>query len=86
MIIARLRGAGRRGPVADTALRTQESSVVSELALAKGFEELEVVPDMKYMPEPGSREDIAYYYATISASLERGLKDYLRKEMKISVI
>jgi hypothetical protein len=52
---------------------------ITALSQVKGIEELDVVPDMKYLPEPKSPGMVLY--AAISASIEKGLTDFFRTEM-----
>ncbi|POS69333.1 hypothetical protein DHEL01_v212272 [Diaporthe helianthi] len=55
---------------------------ITELSQVKGIEELDVVSEMKYQPAPKSPGMVLY--AAISASIEKGLTDFLRSEMNIN--
>lgn len=54
----------------------------AELAQVKGLADLEIVPDVKYLPVPQS--PAMAVYAALSASIEKGLTEFLRLEMNIT--
>ncbi|KAI1107629.1 hypothetical protein F4804DRAFT_296598 [Jackrogersella minutella] len=53
---------------------------VGELARVKGIEELEILPDVQYCPPPSSTNMIIF--AALSASIERGLTEFLRTKLR----
>jgi hypothetical protein len=55
---------------------------VAELAQVEGIQELEVLPDLHYCPPPTSSNMLIF--AAISASIERGLTEFLRTQMRLS--
>ncbi|KAI1077141.1 hypothetical protein F5B20DRAFT_553330 [Whalleya microplaca] len=55
---------------------------VEELAQVKGIEELEILPDVHYCPPPSSTNMIVF--AALSASIEKGLTEFLRKQLHLS--
>ncbi|KAI1094225.1 hypothetical protein F5B19DRAFT_446441 [Rostrohypoxylon terebratum] len=54
---------------------------VEELIRVKGIEELEVLPDVQYCPPPSSTNMIIF--AALSASIERGLTEFLRTQLHL---
>ncbi|KAI2622981.1 hypothetical protein GGS26DRAFT_566820 [Hypomontagnella submonticulosa] len=54
---------------------------VGELARVKGIEELEILPDVHYCPPPSSTNMIIF--AALSASIERGLAEFLRIQLRV---
>ncbi|ORY60276.1 uncharacterized protein BCR38DRAFT_444509 [Pseudomassariella vexata] len=56
---------------------------VTELAEIKGIEELEVLPDVHYCSPPVSPSMIIF--AAFSASIERGLAEFLRMQLRLAV-
>lgn len=52
---------------------------VRDLAKVKSLDELDVVPEVKYLPEPKSPSMVLY--AALSASIDKGLVAFLRSEM-----
>lgn len=54
---------------------------VRDLAKVKSLEELDVVPDVKYLPQPKSPSMVLY--AALSASVAKGLVGFLRSEMMV---
>ncbi|KAI1386895.1 uncharacterized protein F4822DRAFT_328935 [Hypoxylon trugodes] len=54
---------------------------VGELARVKGIEELEILPDVQYCPPPSSTNMIIF--AALSASIERGLTEFLRMQLRL---
>lgn len=86
--------AGKPGQKWDGVQRLSESDIrllslinheildwVMDLTQIKGLEDLRIVPDTKYLPVPDSSAMIVY--AALSVSLEGGLMDFLRSEMRI---
>ncbi|KAH8650120.1 hypothetical protein BX600DRAFT_474104 [Xylariales sp. PMI_506] len=55
---------------------------VTELAQVQGIEELEILPDVHYCPQPTSTTMLIF--AAFSASIERGLTEFLRTQMRLS--
>ncbi|KAI0151990.1 hypothetical protein F4776DRAFT_599734 [Hypoxylon sp. NC0597] len=55
---------------------------IGELTRIKGIEELEVLPDVQYCPPPSSSNMIIF--AALSASIERGLTEFLRTQLRLS--
>lgn len=55
---------------------------VAELAQVEGIQELEVLPDLHYCPPPTNSNMLIF--AAISASIERGLTEFLRTQMRLS--
>ncbi|KAI1503186.1 hypothetical protein F5X99DRAFT_117489 [Biscogniauxia marginata] len=54
---------------------------VAELAGVRGIEELEVVADVHYCPPPVSTSMIVF--SAFSASIERGLAEFLRSQLRL---
>ncbi|KAI0889441.1 uncharacterized protein GGS22DRAFT_153895 [Annulohypoxylon maeteangense] len=54
---------------------------VGELIRVKGIEELEVLPDVQYCPPPSSTNMIIF--AALSASIEKGLTEFLRTQLRL---
>lgn len=52
---------------------------VGDLAKVKTLRELDIVPDIRYLPDPSSQSMAVY--AALSASIETGLMSFLRAEM-----
>ncbi|KAI1375614.1 hypothetical protein F4677DRAFT_421879 [Hypoxylon crocopeplum] len=52
---------------------------VGELSCVKGIEELEILSDVQYCPPPSSTNMIIF--AALSASIERGLTEFLRTQL-----
>lgn len=52
---------------------------VGDLARIKGIEELEIIPDVHHCPPPASSNMIVF--AAISASIEKGLTQFLRMQL-----
>ncbi|KAK8131212.1 hypothetical protein PG984_007650 [Apiospora sp. TS-2023a] len=54
---------------------------VAELAKVGGIEELEIVPHVVHCPPPSNTTMILF--ASLSASVERGLSEFLRKQLRL---
>lgn len=54
---------------------------VAELAQVGGIEELEIVPHVVHCPPPSNTSMILF--ASLSASVERGLSEFLRKQLRL---
>ncbi|KAL7628317.1 hypothetical protein AAE478_002517 [Parahypoxylon ruwenzoriense] len=57
---------------------------VGELARVRGIEELEILPDVHYCPQPSSTNMIIF--AALSASIERGLTEFVRTQLCLPLI
>ncbi|KAI0841061.1 hypothetical protein F5Y06DRAFT_212653 [Hypoxylon sp. FL0890] len=55
---------------------------IADLTRIKGIEELEVLPDIQYCPPPSSTNMIIF--AALSASIERGLTEFLRTQLRLA--
>ncbi|XXG98653.1 hypothetical protein Hte_004980 [Hypoxylon texense] len=55
---------------------------VEELLHIRGLEELEILPDVHYCPPPSSTNMIIF--AALSASIERGLTEFLKNQLCLS--
>ncbi|KAI0852911.1 hypothetical protein F5Y00DRAFT_226352 [Daldinia vernicosa] len=62
-------------------LKHESLDWVGELARVKGIEELEILPDVQYCPPPSSSNMIIF--AALSASIERGLTEFLRTQLRL---
>jgi hypothetical protein len=55
---------------------------VSELAKVRGIQELEVLPDVHYCPPPTSSSMLIF--AAFSASIEKGLAEFLKTQLRLA--
>ncbi|KAI0171966.1 hypothetical protein GGR52DRAFT_448928 [Hypoxylon sp. FL1284] len=60
-------------------LKHESLGWVDDLSRIRGLEELEVLPDVHYCPPPSSTNMIIF--AALSASIERGLTEFLRTQL-----
>ncbi|KAI1467512.1 uncharacterized protein F4812DRAFT_399721 [Daldinia caldariorum] len=60
-------------------LKHESLDWVGELARVRGIEELEILPDVQHCPPPSSTNMIIF--AALSASIERGLTEFLRTQL-----
>ncbi|KAI5862630.1 hypothetical protein GGS23DRAFT_85071 [Durotheca rogersii] len=54
---------------------------VGELARVSGIEELDILPDVRYCPQPSSTNMIIF--VALSASIERGLTEFVRTQLRL---
>lgn len=64
-----------------TDLRHESLDWVNDLAQVKGIQELEVLPDVHYFPQPTSTSMLVF--AAFSASIEKGLTEFLRSQLHL---
>ncbi|OTB06571.1 hypothetical protein M426DRAFT_9703 [Hypoxylon sp. CI-4A] len=62
-------------------LKHESLDWVGELACVKGIEDLEITPDVHYCPPPSSTNMIIF--AALSASIERGLTEFLKMQLRL---
>ncbi|KAI0009976.1 hypothetical protein F4779DRAFT_579453 [Xylariaceae sp. FL0662B] len=63
-------------------IRHESLDWVGELSQVRGIEELEISSDVHYCPPPSSTN--AIIFAALSASIEKGLSEFLRKQLHLS--
>lgn len=66
-----------------TLVKHESLDWVTELSQVKGLEELEIVPDIQYFPAPRTTSMILF--AAFSASIDKGLAQFLRNQLGLSL-